>query len=101
MGASAKSLGYPALATDGLRQIVNKPITVDVKWIPPHTVIVAPRWSISQLETPYEKPAEFIPERWTTKPDMVKNDHAFSPFAKGMLETYIALMTRGMKGFQR
>ncbi|KAI0384996.1 cytochrome P450 [Hypomontagnella monticulosa] len=74
---------YPPIPTGGVRQTVDKPVLVGGRWIPPHTTIVAPRWSIGRLDTAFEKPGEFIPERWTTKPEMVKNNNAFSPFAKG------------------
>ncbi|KAI0169851.1 cytochrome P450 [Hypoxylon sp. FL1284] len=74
---------YPPIPTGGVRQTVDKPIVVGGTVIPPHTTIVAPRWSIGRLETAFEKPNEFIPERWTTKPDMVKSEKAFSPFTKG------------------
>ncbi|KAI1771026.1 cytochrome P450 [Hypoxylon cercidicola] len=74
---------YPALPTAGIRQTVGKPIKVGETWIPPHTIIVAPRWSIGRLESAFEQPQEFIPERWTTKSHMVKNPRAFSPFANG------------------
>ncbi|OTB19797.1 hypothetical protein K445DRAFT_7823 [Daldinia sp. EC12] len=74
---------YPPIVSGGIRQTVDKPIMVGGRWIPPDTIIVAPRWSIGRLESAYERPNEFIPERWTTKPEMVKNANAFSPFAKG------------------
>lgn len=31
----------------------------------------------------YERPDEFIPERWHTQPDMIRNKHAFAPFSIG------------------
>ncbi|KAH8160198.1 hypothetical protein CIB48_g8037 [Xylaria polymorpha] len=74
---------YPPLPTGGARQTVDKPITIAGRYIPPQTTIVAPRWSIGRLETAFDSPNEFVPERWTTKPDMVKCPQAFSPFADG------------------
>ncbi|KAI1478996.1 hypothetical protein F4774DRAFT_410392 [Daldinia eschscholtzii] len=53
---------------------------IDGKWIPPYTVIVAPRWSIGRLASAFEKPDEFVPERWTTRPEMVKDARAFNAF---------------------
>ncbi|KAI1760134.1 cytochrome P450 [Hypoxylon sp. FL1150] len=74
---------YPALPTAGLRQTVDKPVKVGDTWIPPQTVVVAPRWLIGRLESAFEQAQDFVPERWTTKPYMVKNPLAFSPFANG------------------
>lgn len=31
----------------------------------------------------YERPREFIPERWSSKPEMVKQPDAFMPFLAG------------------
>lgn len=36
------------------------------------------------VETAFDNPHEFVPERWTTKRHMVKCPQAFSPFADGM-----------------
>lgn len=31
----------------------------------------------------YEKALEFVPERWYSKPDMIKHKNAFAPFSHG------------------
>lgn len=31
----------------------------------------------------FKRPDEFIPERWTTQPDLVKDGSAFAPFSMG------------------
>lgn len=38
---------------------------------------------ISLVESAFERANEFIPERWYSKPEMVKNKHAFAPFGMG------------------
>lgn len=35
------------------------------------------------VESCFERPTEFVPERWYSKPDMVKNKNAFAPFSLG------------------
>ncbi|KAI0013532.1 cytochrome P450 [Xylariaceae sp. FL0662B] len=74
---------YSPLPSGGARQTVDTGIWIGDKWIPPHTVVVAPRWSIGRLESAFERPTEFIPERWTTKPHMVKDIRAFNAFGTG------------------
>ncbi|KAI0013565.1 cytochrome P450 [Xylariaceae sp. FL0662B] len=74
---------YPPVPTGGIRQTVQKGIRISDTWIPPQTMIVAPRWSIGRLESAFTEPNEFIPERWTTKRDMVKDPRAFNAFASG------------------
>lgn len=38
------------------------------------------------VESSYERPDDFIPERWYSKPEMVKNQAGFAPFSSGMSE---------------
>lgn len=33
----------------------------------------------------FEKPDEFVPERWTTHPEMVKDASVYTPFSIGEL----------------
>ncbi|KAG9232544.1 hypothetical protein BJ875DRAFT_380485, partial [Amylocarpus encephaloides] len=37
-------------------------------------------------ESTFEQACDFIPERWTSRPEMAKNKHASSPFSQGMPE---------------
>lgn len=39
--------------------------------------------TISTDERNFELPNEFIPERWTSKPELVKNASVYSPFSIG------------------
>lgn len=36
-----------------------------------------------KVEEAFEKPHDFIPERWYSKPEMVKAPRAFAPFGMG------------------
>ncbi|ORY67019.1 cytochrome P450 [Pseudomassariella vexata] len=74
---------YPALPTGGARKSTKNGVTIGGNFIPPHTTIIAPRFSIFRMEECFDRPNEFIPERWTTRPEMVRNIAAFSPFGTG------------------
>ncbi|KAF2256020.1 cytochrome P450 [Trematosphaeria pertusa] len=74
---------YPILLTAGARQTKETGITISGRYIPPWTTIIAPRYSIGRLEACFERASEFIPERWTEKPEMVKNSRAHNPFSIG------------------
>ncbi|KAI0173521.1 benzoate 4-monooxygenase cytochrome P450 [Hypoxylon sp. FL1284] len=52
-------------------------------FIPPNTKICAPRYSIGRLEAAYEDPHSFIPERWYSRPELVRDKRAFAPFGTG------------------
>ncbi|KAK5637413.1 hypothetical protein RRF57_013125 [Xylaria bambusicola] len=86
---------YPAVPTGGIKQTVDKAITICGQVIPPDTVIVAPRWSIGRAESSFERPNEFIPERWTTESQLVKDARALNGFGIGKLPdtTHIATIS--------
>ena len=95
---------YPALMTGGSRKTGMHGITVAGKFIPPHTTIVAPQYVITRSESPqfiallsphpahsppptgedcFEQPLDFVPERWTTRREMVRDSTASTPFGTG------------------
>ncbi|KAI1811709.1 cytochrome P450 [Poronia punctata] len=74
---------YPVVPTGGIRQTVNTGMHIGDKYIPPHTIIVAPRWTLGRLESAFERPNEFIPERWTSKPQLVKDARPYNGFGIG------------------
>ncbi|PNP46211.1 hypothetical protein TGAMA5MH_02246 [Trichoderma gamsii] len=74
---------HPALLTGGNRKTSDTGLTIGGRFIPPHTTIVAPRYTIGRLEDCFEQASEFIPERWTTRPELVLNPAAYAPFGTG------------------
>lgn len=75
-------LNHP-VPTGGYRQTPPGGMTVSGRYIPGNVTIVAPRYSIARLESSYEKADQFVPERWTTRPDMVKDRTGYAPFLMG------------------
>ena len=92
---------YPAVSTQGVRITTNLGLTVAGRYIPPHTTVVTPRWNIVRrekkdnpsarrrvdysflVECAFENARDFIPERWTTRPEMIRDKRAFAPFSQG------------------
>ncbi|KAI9745627.1 MAG: hypothetical protein M1818_001161 [Claussenomyces sp. TS43310] len=74
---------YPAVPTGGLRETPKEGTILAGRFIPGQTVICAPRYTLGRLESCFEQANEFIPERWYSRPEMVKNKNAFAPFARG------------------
>ncbi|CAG8976987.1 hypothetical protein HYALB_00009781 [Hymenoscyphus albidus] len=66
-----------------LRKTPSEGITVGDTFIPGGVTVSACLWTISRLESCYEKPLEFVPERWGEKPEMVLNKNAFAAFSLG------------------
>ncbi|KAE8415293.1 cytochrome P450 [Aspergillus pseudocaelatus] len=53
------------------------------KFIPGNVVIQVPTYTVYRDSRAFERPDEFIPERWTTRPELVKDRSAFIPFSSG------------------
>jgi len=74
---------HPAVPTGGYRDTPSEGMQIGDQWIPGSTTIVAPRYTISRLESCYEQANRFIPERWYSRPELVKDGRSFLPFAQG------------------
>ncbi|KAI0007305.1 cytochrome P450 [Xylariaceae sp. FL0662B] len=57
---------YPVLPKGEIRQTVENGVMINGRWIPPQTLTRLLRI----VESAFEKPHEFVPERWTMKPNM-------------------------------
>ncbi|KXX73522.1 Tryprostatin B 6-hydroxylase [Madurella mycetomatis] len=74
---------HPSLITGGIRKTTENGVTIRDVYIPPHITVVTPLYTISRREDCFERGTEFIPERWTTRPGMVRNAAAHVPFSLG------------------
>ncbi|KAL4924528.1 cytochrome P450 [Aspergillus undulatus] len=71
---------YPSIPSAGNRKMSsNEGVTVAGIYIPLETTVVAPRFVIGRREDCFENADAFVPERWTTSPEMVPNRAAFAP----------------------
>ena len=75
---------YPPLMSGGMRDSGPEGLHVGDKYIPGNVTIVSPRYSISRLESCFKYADQFIPERWTTRPELNLYGKAFNPFGIGM-----------------
>jgi cytochrome P450 len=101
---------HPAVPSGVLRLTPPEGITIGTTFIPGNTTVVAPSYTIGRrewfsavpvtiitdltaVESCYENAEQFIPERWYSKPEMIKYKAAFAPFSLGMLSAlrWIAL----------
>ncbi|MCJ1375714.1 hypothetical protein MMC20_006951 [Loxospora ochrophaea] len=75
---------HPPVPSGLLRETPPEGLTIAGQYIPGSTTVVAPFYTISRLESCFESAEDFIPERWTSKPQMVKDKTAFAPFSLGL-----------------
>ncbi|KAJ5176182.1 uncharacterized protein N7482_002059 [Penicillium canariense] len=74
---------HPAVPTGGYRDTPPEGMMVEGTFIPGNTTIVAPRYVLGRLESCFIRPTEWIPERFDTQPELVKDTRSFLPFAQG------------------
>ncbi|PYI09496.1 cytochrome P450 [Aspergillus sclerotiicarbonarius CBS 121057] len=74
----------PAILTQSSRVTPPEGLTIEGTFIPGNIKLCAPRYSIGRLESAYAQPHDFIPERWYSRPDLIRDPRAFAPFGLGM-----------------
>lgn len=52
-------------------------------FIPGNTIVQVPTYTLNRDARVYERPDEFIPERWTEGPELTKDATVFAPFSFG------------------
>lgn len=52
-------------------------------FIPEDTIIVMPGYEMHRDARYFARPMEFLPERWTTRPELILNRKAYNPFMTG------------------
>ncbi|KAH6662426.1 cytochrome P450 [Plectosphaerella plurivora] len=67
----------------GPRSPPSEGITIAGTFFPAGTILYTPTQAYHSSERYFVRPHEFIPERWTTRPELVLNRKAFFPFHMG------------------
>ncbi|KAL9105897.1 MAG: hypothetical protein Q9227_009008 [Pyrenula ochraceoflavens] len=73
----------PAVLTFVTRVSPPEGMYIDGTYIPGNIKLAAPRYSIGRLESAWDDPHLFCPERWYSRPDMIRDERAFAPFGVG------------------
>lgn len=91
---------HPAVPSNGFRVTPPEGLTIAGQYIPGNVVVSAPRYSLGRrkwdrslclevlalicpVKSCYDRPNDFVPERWYARPDMIKDDSGFAPFSIG------------------
>ncbi|KAM5372586.1 hypothetical protein ACJZ2D_007360 [Fusarium nematophilum] len=74
---------HPAIPSGVQRVAPPEGVQVGDAFIPGNTIIQVPTYTINRDERSFACPDDFIPERWTTQPELVKNRSIFAPFSIG------------------
>ena len=76
---------HPPVPTNGLRISPPEGLIIAGRHVPGDVLICAPAFSLGRLESCYEDATEFVPERWYSKPSLIRNKAGFAPFSLGSL----------------
>ncbi|KAK5170690.1 uncharacterized protein LTR77_005280 [Saxophila tyrrhenica] len=83
-GALNESLRLHPPVPSGVERLVPKGgATVGEVVLPEGTQFWMPQYVIGRDEDNYERALDFVPERWFSKPEMIKHKNAFAPFSLG------------------
>ncbi|CZR47314.1 uncharacterized protein FPRO_08688 [Fusarium proliferatum ET1] len=74
---------FPPVPSGLQRMTPPEGLRVGDIFIPGDTIVTVPSYTLYRDERYFTAPDDFVPERWTTRPEMVKNDSVFAPFSVG------------------
>ncbi|PYI14220.1 cytochrome P450 [Aspergillus violaceofuscus CBS 115571] len=74
---------YPSVASGVPRETGPEGLTFAGVYIPPRTIVSTPTYTIHRDPRNFVDPDSFVPERWSSKPEMVLCKEAFKSFSSG------------------
>lgn len=74
---------HPPVPSGVYRNPPKGGVMIDGHFIPEDCVVLSPQHVIQRSEKAFKNPLDFIPERWTTRPELVLHKNAFYPFSMG------------------
>ncbi|PLB41072.1 cytochrome P450 [Aspergillus candidus] len=74
---------YPAVMSGTQRQTGPNGAVIAGRFIPPDTLVSTPTYTLHRDPRNFTLPDNFIPERWSTRPELVLRREAFNPFSTG------------------
>ncbi|UPL00404.1 hypothetical protein LCI18_011338 [Fusarium solani-melongenae] len=74
---------HPVVPSGLQRMTPTEGLQIGDTFIPGDTIVQVPSYTLQRDERVFLRPNEFLPERWTSQPDLVKDASAFAPFSMG------------------
>ncbi|KAL1850331.1 hypothetical protein Plec18167_007432 [Paecilomyces lecythidis] len=74
---------HPPIPSGFPRITPKEGMVINGTYIPGNTTVVVPLWAMGRSEEVYERPLEFIPERWYSQPELIKQKNTFAAFGLG------------------
>ncbi|KAJ6787253.1 hypothetical protein PWT90_08174 [Aphanocladium album] len=74
---------WPPVPSGTQRVTPPEGLQVGDAFLPGNTLVKVPTYTVHRSEEAFTQPNDFIPERWTTKPELIKDRSVFHPFSIG------------------
>ena len=74
---------HPPLPSGFLRHTPPEGLSIDGVFVPGNTTVLTPAYGLGRLDSCFEAPEDFVPERWNERPEMVRDKTAWIPFNIG------------------
>ncbi|KAI1748691.1 cytochrome P450 [Xylaria castorea] len=74
---------FPPVPTTLPRLTPPEGLDIDGTFIPGNTTVFSPQFVVSRSSEAYSSPNEFIPERWCSQPELIRDKSCFAPFSMG------------------
>ncbi|KAI1274542.1 cytochrome P450 [Xylaria sp. FL0933] len=74
---------FPPVPTILPRVTPPEGLDIDGTFIPGNTTVFCPQFVIGRGSESYASPDEFIPERWYSQPELIRDASGFAPFSAG------------------
>ncbi|KAI1200960.1 putative cytochrome P450 oxidoreductase [Nemania serpens] len=74
---------HPAVPSGTQRVTPPDGLRIGNKHIPGNVIVQVPSYTVFRDPRAFEHPLDFIPERWTTRPELIKDKSVFIPFNLG------------------
>ncbi|KAI0399894.1 cytochrome P450 [Xylaria palmicola] len=73
----------PPVMTGGQRITGPNGMRVGDVLIPPDVKVMCPKYVLHRMESMWVRPDDFVPERWTSAPELIRDRRAYAPFSTG------------------
>lgn len=74
---------HPPVPSGLSRQTPPEGLMIGNTEVPGDTIVSVQLFTVGRSEKAWERPLDFVPERWYSKPDMIRNRNAYAPFSIG------------------
>ncbi|KAK0650024.1 cytochrome P450 monooxygenase-like protein [Cercophora newfieldiana] len=74
---------HPPVASGTQRVTPPEGVWIGERHIPGDVIVQVPSYTVFRDPRAFEQPNEFIPERWTTRPELIRDRSVFIPFNIG------------------